>query len=580
MIITNQNIIGSLQKASGVASILPVAYNVLITGDFIEGVTLAGSYQYTDPNNVPQGVTTFKWYRATDSIGTGKTVVSTTQSYTVLGSDEGDYISFEVTPKNTDGDVGIPRATTYAEVPIPLPLANSVSYGSVLFQGETLTGAYTYVENGSDPEGVTTFKWYTATDSSGTGQVAIVGATSQTYILQATDKDNFISFEVTPVTNTGVSGASVQTAYQTAIGGLPVATNVVYTGVVQVGEIQTGSYDYSGAPEGSSGKYWYRYNSVGGGSAIYLGSGSTYTIIAADEGNTIKFRVIPKSVSGVAGTNVYSPTRGVVAPAAVTTFDFTVNTANAGTSSSTQFKLPLASSSTINAVVSWGDGSSDTITSYNQAEILHTYSTAGTYAISIDGVVNGWKFNSAGEELKMLNISAWGTFDFTGTTAFYDCANLTLTATDNPTITTADMLQTFRGCTVFNGDISGWDISNVTSLSQLVTGCPVFNQDISGWNMSGVTNISYMIFNSDGFDQSLASWDVTGITNAAAFMQNSTGLSTANYDATLIAWASQSVNSGVSIHFGSATYTAGGTAATARATLVTAGWTIIDGGTA
>jgi len=308
-----QNTIGASQKASGVASILPIAYNVLITGDFIEGVTLAGSYQYTDPNSVPQGVTTFKWYRAADSIGTGKTVVSTTQSYTVLGSDEGDYISFEVTPKNTNGDVGTPRATTYAEVPIPLPLANSVSYGSVLFQGETLTGAYTYVENGSDPEGVTTFKWYTATDSSGTGQVAIVGATSQTYILQATDKDNFISFEVTPVTNTGVSGASVQTAYQTAIGGLPVATNVVYTGVVQVGEIQTGSYDYSGAPEGSSGKYWYRYNSVGGGSPTYLGSGSTYTIIAADEGNTIKLIVIPMSVSGVAGTNVYSPTRGVVA---------------------------------------------------------------------------------------------------------------------------------------------------------------------------------------------------------------------------------------------------------------------------
>jgi len=394
-----QNTIGASQKASGVASILPIAYNVLITGDFIEGVTLAGSYQYTDPNSVPQGVTTFKWYRAADSIGTGKTVVSTTQSYTVLGSDEGDYISFEVTPKNTNGDVGTPRATTYAEVPIPLPLANSVSYGSVLFQGETLTGAYTYVENGSAPEGTTTFKWYTATDSSGTGKVAIVGATSQTYILQATDKDNFISFEVTPVTNTGVSGASVQTAYQTAIGGLPVATNVVYTGVVQVGEIQTGSYDYSGAPEGSSGKYWYRYNSVGGGSATYLGSGSTYTIIAADEGNTIKFRVIPKSVSGVAGTNVYSPTRGVVAPSAFTGLLDTYSGAAVGYS-----LRQLSSTYSGNCIKVRRASDSTELDIGFVNNVLDTASLA-TFCSGTDGFVSVW-YDQSGNAKPMFNTSA------------------------------------------------------------------------------------------------------------------------------------------------------------------------------
>ena len=52
-----------------------------------------------------------------------------------------------------------------------------------------------------------------------------------------------------------------------------------------------------------------------------------------------------------------------------------------------------------------------------------------------------------------------------------------------------------------------------------------------------------------------------------------------NYD-NMMSWAAQNVNSGVSIHFGSSQYTAGGEAAAARATLVTKGWTITDGGTA
>ena len=57
------------------------------------------------------------------------------------------------------------------------------------------------------------------------------------------------------------------------------------------------------------------------------------------------------------------------------------------------------------------------------------------------------------------------------------------------------------------------------------------------------------------------------------------GLSTANYDDTLIGWGAQNVQNGVNIHFGNSTYSAG-SAASARATLVSKGWTITDGGQA
>ena len=87
-----------------------------------------------------------------------------------------------------------------------------------------------------------------------------------------------------------------------------------------------------------------------------------------------------------------------------------------------------------------------------------------------------------------------------------------------------------------------------------------------------------MFYNCTGFDQSLAGWDVSNITNATSFMHGCT-LSTANYDSTLGGWSSQSVQNGVNISFGNSTYSAGA-AASDRATLVSKGWTITDGGQA
>ena len=40
----------------------------------------------------------------------------------------------------------------------------------------------------------------------------------------------------------------------------------------------------------------------------------------------------------------------------------------------------------------------------------------------------------------------------------------------------------------FNGDISQWDVSNVTDMSFMFSSCKSFNQDISKWNVSNVKN--------------------------------------------------------------------------------------------
>ena len=47
-------------------------------------------------------------------------------------------------------------------------------------------------------------------------------------------------------------------------------------------------------------------------------------------------------------------------------------TDNPGVSNNDQITLPLVSGGTYNFLVQWGDGNSDTITVWNQAETTHT----------------------------------------------------------------------------------------------------------------------------------------------------------------------------------------------------------------
>jgi len=310
-------------------------------------------------------------------------------------------------------------------------------------------------------------------------------------------------------------------------------------------------------------------------------------------------------------------------------FVFTIDTENtsSGSSLNTQFMMPLVSGGSYNATVNWGDGSSDAITSYNQQEVTHTYSSAGQYEISIEGTLQGWQFNNAGDRLKMLDVKQWGVLDLSTDAAFYGCTNLDASATDSPIISSISFYRMFRDCTNFNGAIGNWDIStvtnireslynattfnqplnewnisNCTSLRFMFSHCKSFDQDLNSWDTSNVEDMSYtflecsqfngdiyswdttnvenmqqMLYNCDLFDQSLAEWSIGNVTNFTNFMQNATGLSTSNYDATLIAWAAGVVDTGISINFGGSQFTE--SAYASRFSLIEDdSWTIVDGG--
>lgn len=57
----------------------------------------------------------------------------------------------------------------------------------------------------------------------------------------------------------------------------------------------------------------------------------------------------------------------------------------------------------------------------------------------------------------------------------------------------------------FNGDISGWDVSNVTSMYNMFSQSK-FNGYISNWDVSNVEVMSHMFYDAKSFNQPLKGW--------------------------------------------------------------------------
>ncbi|MBZ0244190.1 MAG: DUF285 domain-containing protein, partial [Bacteroidales bacterium] len=134
----------------------------------------------------------------------------------------------------------------------------------------------------------------------------------------------------------------------------------------------------------------------------------------------------------------------------------------------------------------------------------------------------------------------------------------------------------FFGASVFNQDIGSWDVGKVTDMKEMFQGASSFNQNIGNWNVSKVTDMANMFDFASSFNQDIGGWDVSKVTDMNNMFTDVT-LSTANYDALLTGWATQSLQSGVIFHGGNSIYSCA--AAAARASLIsTFNWSIDDFG--
>jgi large repetitive protein len=265
----------------------PVASSVLISGTAQVGQVLTGSFAYADPENDPQGASTFRWLRGTTPIDG-----ATAPTYTLVAADQGETVSFEVTPVAQSGtSPGLPvRSAAAGPVAAALddpPVASVVRITGTPQVGQVLTGSFAYADAENDPQGVSTFRWLRGTTS-------IARATARTYTLVAADQGATVSFEVTPVAQTGTSpGRPIVSA---AVGPVappinlpPTASNVLITGTADIGQVLTGSYTYTDAendPEGTSLFRWLR-----DGTPVAGATAETYTLVVADQGAMVSFEV-------------------------------------------------------------------------------------------------------------------------------------------------------------------------------------------------------------------------------------------------------------------------------------------------
>ena len=141
------------------------------------------------------------------------------------------------------------------------------------------------------------------------------------------------------------------------------------------------------------------------------------------------------------------------------------------------FTLVLPISGGTITLVDWGDGTSDNLPT-------HTYLDPGLYDVSIGGEAITDLNSSIGTGAKYLTkCKSFGEIGLTNLNcAFYDAVNLT-TVPDilpsNSIIT--NMWNMFYGATIFNGDISNWDVSGVENMCGMFNSAKSFNQNISTW---------------------------------------------------------------------------------------------------
>jgi len=205
----------------------------------------------------------------------------------------------------------------------------------------------------------------------------------------------------------------------------------------------------------------------------------------------------------------------VCAPPVNTETIIRINTTliSSGSTPTDKFQLATTLAGTYNFDVDWGDGVVETITTWNDPKTEHTYATGGVKEIRISGQFSGWTFNNAGDRNKLIEIKQWGILELGDTPGhFYGCNNLVLTGvTDFINLSTTSTLEnTFRDCTSLTtiNNVEYWDTSNITSFVNTFNGT-VFNQDITSWEVSGVTDMSFMFFNNTSFNQDIGSWNVS-----------------------------------------------------------------------
>ena len=263
----------------------------------------------TDEDGLDDSTFTHQWVRE-DSV----MVASAARSYTPTDGDRGKSVKVRVS--FTD-DAGNPETRTSTQTAAVEARANSPATGlptisSTAQVGETLTADTTGI---ADEDGLTnvsyTYQWL-ADDAE------IAGATGLAYTLADTDEGKAIKVRVRFTDNEGNDETLTSTATEPIEaqadgqeGSSPATGLPTISGTAQVGETLTADITGIADADGLSGEtFTYQWVSGDGttGTDIENATGSTYTLVDADQGRFVKVRVTFTDGGGNEETLTSAPT--------------------------------------------------------------------------------------------------------------------------------------------------------------------------------------------------------------------------------------------------------------------------------
>ena len=413
-------------------------------------------------------------------------------------------------------------------------LVNSAPEGYVEILGvpEQYATLTAITDNLNDPDGISLLSYQWAADDED-----INGANNNTYVLTEQELDKKITVKV---------------SYEDGLGSTEFVKSTSTEAVQKVNKWPPGT-DLSGYFVGGKDIFGHEIpdvtrwdtSSVTDTSALFM---------RAEE--------FDQDISAWEVTNV-SNARGMFSVAIA--FDQDLNTWN--TANITDMAFMFATAKSFNGLISDWDTSSVTDMSYmfNNAEVfnqnLNKWDTAAVSnmshmfkgAKSFNQNIENWDtssvtdmsymFNNAGafnQDLNSWDISNTNNIEwmFAGATSF----NRDLSSWDTSSIT--DMSQLFYGTLAFNGALNNWNTSSVTDMTEMFKGAEAFNQDLSFFDTASVESMAGMFNGASLFNNDLADWDISNVKSMSKMLDNS-GLSTQNYDETLISWYEQAIQGNV-----------------------------------
>ena len=297
----------------------PAAGAPAITGAAQVGETLtADTSGIADADGLSNVSYSYQWIR-NDGSSDSDITSATGSSYTLAADDEGRTIKVKVsfTDDADNGETLTSAATAAVDAEPNSPATGTPTITGTAQVGQTLTADTSAIADADGLDNVSYSYQWIAND--GTSDSDISGGTDSTYTLAAADEGGTIKVKVsfTDDAGNGETLTSAATAAVDAAPNSPATGAPTITGTAQVGETLTaetsGIADADGLTTVSYSYQWIR-NDGSSDTDIQDATGSSYTLVAADEGKTIKVRVSFTDDAGH-GETLTSAATGIVAAA-------------------------------------------------------------------------------------------------------------------------------------------------------------------------------------------------------------------------------------------------------------------------